>query len=168
MTLDELNTLFDAACNAQQRANSEDVSLWSCRHAGLKVVVEALRDEIVEDGNCLYCVGTTKMYNEILASGGVKSGTHGSPELDEDARKLEAMGQDAGPTLDDFIGVTDMMRGTSAPAAAPDVCEWKRVDGDTLVSGCDDDGLTNSPKIYWDECPNCGLPIKFKEAANEQ
>jgi hypothetical protein len=73
MTLNELNALFDAACNAQQRANSEDVSLWSCRGAGLKAVVEALRDEIVEDGNCLYCVGTTKMYNEILASDGVKS-----------------------------------------------------------------------------------------------
>jgi hypothetical protein len=44
MTLEEINTLFDAACNAQQRTNSEDVSLWSCRGAGLKAVVEALRD----------------------------------------------------------------------------------------------------------------------------
>ena len=46
MTLEELNTLFDAACSAQQRANSEDVSLWSCRGAGLKAVVGALRDEV--------------------------------------------------------------------------------------------------------------------------
>lgn len=30
-------------------------------------------------------------------------GTHGSPELDEDAAKLEAMGQDAGPTVQDMF-----------------------------------------------------------------
>jgi hypothetical protein len=30
--------------------------------------------------------------------------THGSPELDEDAAKLEAMGQDAGPTFEDLFG----------------------------------------------------------------
>jgi hypothetical protein len=28
--------------------------------------------------------------------------THGSPELDKDAAKLEAMGEDAGLTLDDL------------------------------------------------------------------
>src|SRR6202012_806727 len=30
-------------------------------------------------------------------------GTHGSKELDEDAAKLESMGQDAGPALEYFI-----------------------------------------------------------------
>jgi len=29
--------------------------------------------------------------------------THGSPELDEDAAKLEALGADPGPTLDDIV-----------------------------------------------------------------
>ncbi len=53
-------------------------------------IVKNLRDEQTID--------------EILASDGVdKAGTHGSPELDEDARKLEAMGQDAGPTVQDLF-----------------------------------------------------------------
>ena len=67
MTLNELSTLFDAACSAQQRANSEDVTLWSCRGAGLKAVVEALRDEFWMQ------YGLRAGFDEILASDGVKS-----------------------------------------------------------------------------------------------
>jgi hypothetical protein len=47
---------------------------------------------------------------------------HGSPELDQDAAKLEAMGQDAGPTLDDL---------TFCPA-----CEAFPVLGYCKLAGC--------------------------------
>jgi hypothetical protein len=70
MNLNELNTLFDAACNAQQRANSEDVSLWSCRGVGLKAVVEALRDAYTSTG---YRMMTNHHFDEILASDGVEA-----------------------------------------------------------------------------------------------
>lgn len=63
-----------------------------------------------------------------------------------------------------YTGGMNDLSVTPATNPAPDVCEWKRVDEDTLESGCDPDGLTNSPKIYWDECPSCGKPIKFTEA----
>ena len=74
MNLDELNTLFDAACNAQQRANSEDVTLWSCRGAGLKAVVEAIRDEVKgEWGWGLDLLDCEMIFDEILASDGVEA-----------------------------------------------------------------------------------------------
>jgi len=72
MNMAQLNTVFDFAVSRSIQTNREDLPPWAHRRAGLKAVVEALRDEIVEDGDCLYCVGTTKMYNEILASDGVK------------------------------------------------------------------------------------------------
>jgi hypothetical protein len=78
MTLQELNTLFDAACNAQAQANSEDVSLWSCRGAGLKAVVEALRDKVARSEYPLRTI------NEILASDGVdEKAAGGSTREDE-------------------------------------------------------------------------------------
>ncbi len=36
------------------------------------------------------------------ATGKPLAGTHGSPELDEDARKLQALGADPGPTISDI------------------------------------------------------------------
>lgn len=50
----------------------------------------------------------------LKASEGEAAGTHGSPELDDDARKLAAMGQDPGMTLEELL----------APAA-PETCEWE-------------------------------------------
>ena len=47
----------------------------------------------------------------------------------------------------------------------PNVCEWTRIDEDVLESGCDPDGWTYNPEIKRDTCPQCGKPIKFKEAA---
>lgn len=43
--------------------------------------------------------------------------THGSPELDEDAAKLEAMGGDAGPTMGDIFGVPREYLNDTQPAA---------------------------------------------------
>jgi len=152
MNMQELNTLFDAACNAQQRANSEGVTLWSCWGAGLNAVVEKLRAEMHADPGCCWaCEDNEKLLKSILAS----DGTHGSPELDEDARKLEAMGQDAGPT------VQDLFPEAFTPAAAP-VCEWSG-EPPLAYMGCKPRNLewTNDRR----KCPSCGKTIKFKEAA---
>ena len=59
--------------------------------AAIAAVVRALRDE-TEMRSC----ACRFWLDEILGDAGEKVGTHGTPELDEDARKLEAMGQDPG------------------------------------------------------------------------
>ena len=93
MTLEDIEGIFNkAAFDGECQFGGLD------HRAGIRAVVEALRDVLAKRW-------TTEGYevmNEILASDGVK-GTHGSPELDEDARKLEAMGQDAGPTVQDLF-----------------------------------------------------------------
>jgi hypothetical protein len=66
MNMKRLNIVFDAACNAQAQANSEMVTLWSCRSAGLKAVVEELRDEFAFDSNVY------DQFAAILASGALK------------------------------------------------------------------------------------------------
>jgi hypothetical protein len=97
MRLDDLVKVYEvahygAANGPQDKANMR---------AGIRAVVEALRDELRRewflDDSGLESV--ERWMNEILAS----DGTHGSPELDADARKLEAMGQDAGPTVPDVF-----------------------------------------------------------------
>lgn len=54
--------------------------------------------------------------------------THGSPELDADAAKLEALGADPGPTLED-LGVSNLVdcevcRGTGVRDAALNNCSY--------------------------------------------
>jgi len=123
--------------------------------AGIRAVVEALRDEMYQIFR-LDAIKADKFWNEILTSDG---GTHGSPELDEDARKLEAMGQDAGLTF--------------APAAdkrewSP-VCLWRVISktygGDLdCKTGCKQWAIGFSPKNT--VCPSCGKTIVFKEASH--
>lgn len=76
---------------------------------------EACRDERAVGDAMLEKIGPVTIPPEVLATmpedyglsrrqiAERKRATHGSPELDADARKLEAMGQDAGPTLDQLI-----------------------------------------------------------------
>ncbi len=129
------------------------VTQGACDAEGIRRVVEALRDEIV------YAPAFAEdILDKILASDGVK-GTHGSPELDEDARKLEAMGQDAGPT------VQDLFPEVFAPAAAP-VCEWTPQDEgpahEIWKTGCGTRYERNHSPGW---CGRCGKPIKFKSEA---
>lgn len=85
MTLEDIEGIFNkAAFDGERQFGGLD------HRAGIRAVVEALRDELLPP--------------KQKASDRVdKAGTHGSPELDEDARKLEAMGQDAGMTLQDLF-----------------------------------------------------------------
>lgn len=127
--------------------------------AGVRAVVTALRDEMCgaqsDDERSPITLDTEQLwqeFQEILAS----DGTHGSPELDEDARKLEAMGQDAGPT------VQDLFPEAFAPAAAP-VCEWtpRKYEMGFYATP---HGIKFKDRRY-DNCGICGLPIAIKSEA---
>jgi hypothetical protein len=107
MEFAQLMTLFRDGQNEGRKRGY--VTQGACDADGIRAVVRALRDEIASktltyalDGN-----EVEDLFNEILGDepGPEKAAgsTHGSPELDEDARKLEAMGQDAGLTLEDLF-----------------------------------------------------------------
>lgn len=93
MNIDELNTIGEIA---RQMCAKSGGSIAAMTRAKTRALVEALRDELRKDNGFSH-----PLFNEILGS---DAGTHGSPELDEDARKLEAMGQDAGLTIEEIIG----------------------------------------------------------------
>lgn len=68
-TVEELREIYKAAMIRAWDGRHEDdpcPTIQDEERAGIRAVVEALRDEIVEDVNCKYCVATTAMYNEIL------------------------------------------------------------------------------------------------------
>jgi hypothetical protein len=135
MTLDELVDVFN-----------EHAKLPSIRKAdiaGIRAVVEALRDEADEYHTAR---AVTEMLNAILASDG----------------EVKAAGSVAG--AQGAVEALPAEASCNAPAAAP-VCVWTRTDEDVLESGCDPDGWTYNPEIKRDTCPSCGKPIKFKEAA---
>ncbi|MFO0450260.1 MAG: hypothetical protein ACK52I_16630 [Pseudomonadota bacterium] len=150
MTLDDL---LDAFKRTVERQPFSGKLGYDARLAGIRAVVEALRDEMRQE---CYSSEVDYFLKEILASDGVE-GTHGSPELDEDARKLEAMGQDAGPT------VQDLFPEVFVPAAAP-VCEWTGWATRFPMAGCNL-SATYVHRDYrgGDMCPLCGKSIKFKE-----
>jgi len=153
MTLEDLMLVYDAAILGRPRRAAE-------HRIGVKAVVEALGDEISLDPDCYDCKDTKRLFREILASDGVQ-GAYGSPELDEDARKLEAMGQDAGMT------VQDPFPEVFAPAAAP-VCVWEQQSLPAFYnSGCGLNSMTHGNVVLkcQDTCPSCGKPISFKEGS---
>ena len=96
--------------------------------AAIAAVAEWMIDEF---GYQAEMIEVKEAISAALRAAGEKVGTHGTPELDEDARKLEAMGQDPGATF-----VTD---------PAP-VCEWKPIetapkDGTEFIVFRDDAGV---------------------------
>lgn len=89
--------------------------------------------------------------------------THGSPELDEDALKLEAMGADPGPTLDDIFADAEnavlshaRREAKFAPASDEELRE-AGYDPDWIFSPGDDE---EGPfRVYRDNggvCGHCG------------
>ena len=144
MTIDELLKIFEQAC-VEWGGGDANYSDHSARWFGVRAVANAILREHHE-----------MMAKEILASDDVK-GTHGSPELDEDARKLEAMGQDAGMTLQDL----DLDAYITTPAAAP-VCEW-RIKEYCWETSCGRKPINTPPAGYLN-C-SCGKPISFKSEA---
>lgn len=115
--------------------------------AGIAAVVRALRDEIVEDGDCKYCVATTAMYNQILGAAGEKVAGVLAVESREGAMISEA---------------------PEAPATdpAPAVCEYRNAfvaheNRNWRRRKCDGEVVYREAPGH---CLYCGLPIKFTEA----
>lgn len=155
MTLNDLVELY--------RENSwhPNIHIHPDEKAGIRAVVEALRDEMRAHENI-----DTYVLDEILASDGVEAGTHGSPELDEDARKLKALGQEVFAPAAAPSAQSDIAKAFEAEmraVAAPDVCVWtssKRKG--RFVTACEPNDFIWSKTR--DTC-HCGRPIKFTEAA---
>ena len=142
--------------------------------AGIRAVVEALRDELPRAlsevarqeccGNGVYnggpqeCCGIPNLLvttdqvhdaiNEILASDGVET-AGGSAR--KDGKAVEAVG-DKGPVT------------VNSPAAAPDVCEWVgegKPPYEVWKRGCTGKLVERAKSPGW--C-RCGKPIRFVEA----
>ena len=133
--IDELAALFRRSRNAYSPYTDGG---YEGDRAGIAAVVRALRDEIVEDGNCKYCVATTAMYNEILGAAGD-----------------EVAGQDTAETPE------AIERSTPATAPAPAVCEWIRDFDPFCWTACSGEQRIEKGMV---DCPSCGKPIKFTEA----
>lgn len=135
------------------------ISVW--KHHVLRAAREIEQSRIDLQEYCRDVVALTaerdRLKDEVGRLRNKTTGTHGTPELDEDARKLEAMGQDPGATF--------------ATDPAP-VCEWTRTPWgrspsasplDALyIPRCDADYLCNVPGSGM--CHRCGKPIGFTEA----
>jgi hypothetical protein len=72
MNMTELNTLFDFAVSRSIQTNREDLPPWAHRRAGIRAVVEALRDELRTPRYSSW-EDIDDFMTEILASDGVKS-----------------------------------------------------------------------------------------------
>ncbi len=166
MTVEELIGVYIEASNAvvwEAEKRGLCPMTLDMQRAGVTAIVRALRDEfgrIMEPSDDWNRMGVVDVFNDILlGDAGEKVGTHGSPELDEDARKLEAMGQDPGMTIEEFL---DEHFRPPATDAAPAVCEWRgSKDGQLAYMGC-------TKRLEWTydrrKCPTCGKPIRFTEA----
>lgn len=94
-TIDELEKIYDDAYSKAYDTLAYDVNEEDeqAKRAGIAAVVRALRDEFTKLGTLEFQDGwaVLKKFNKILGDAGERVGTHGSPELDEDARKLERL-----------------------------------------------------------------------------
>jgi len=145
MNIHELVDMFYHKLNGPDDATAED---------SMRVVVRALRDETRH--MTLNRDSLEELFTQILGDAGEKVGTHGSPELDEDARKLEAMGQDPGMTLEELL--------EPATDAAPAVCVWTGEEYVTYSTSCESEHDVDPHKAPPTYCPSCGKPIAFTEA----
>jgi hypothetical protein len=139
MTFNDLEQIFVDGCYRSILTNHEDLPEKAHRRAGLKAVVEALRDEFWMQ------YGLRAGFDEILASDGDGKAAGGSS------------GERVAPE-----GVTPT---SSTPAAAPDVCEWtpKRAGSDMHHTACEK--IIWRCDEHAGICPSCGKPISFKEGS---
>jgi len=157
VTVDDLVKVYCDAFYAQ-RDKAPEKGITEADRAGVTAIVRALRDETRH--MTLNRDGLEELFTQILGDAGEKVGTHGSPELDEDARKLEAMGQDPGMTLEELL--------EPATDAAPAVCVWTGEEYVTYSTSCESEHEVDPHKAPPTYCPSCGKPIAFTEAQREQ
>lgn len=154
MTIDDLVTIFETTKGTGPEWVSGDdavAAVRNLRRDKIAAVVRALRDEMTKLGALEFqdSWAVLRKFGEILNDAGdEKVGTHGSPELDDDARKLEAMGQDTGATL--------------AAEPAPAVCEWTDSGGMLWATECGQSYGAFVSRFGKDAyCPRCNKTIKF-------
>ena len=138
-TVDELIMVFEKArAEAAPFPQHHEDGLY----AGIAAVVRAVRDAIVEDGNCKYCVATTAMYNEILG----------------DAEEKVAGNQWTASTQPPMRNNAD---------AAPAVCVWTPYTDENLGANWWRSCGGVRHRYSFDghhPCASCGKFIKFTEA----
>jgi hypothetical protein len=156
MTIDDLVRDFDIAVSQSKAMNREDVPDKAHRRAGVRRVVEALRDELTEVASHVENIGGLDAldiaieFNEILGSDA--GGAAGGPAR-EDGRP-RGLVHPSGP---------------SSPAA--DFCEWTRdAEAGAFNPSCDEwskwtysDPMDDPESEGYSFCPSCGKPISFKE-----
>jgi len=149
MTIDELAILATEA-EVTEEARQSTFGMrdrYQIRRAGIRAVVEALRDELRRewflDDSGLESV--ERWMNEILASDGVEAEPTVGQRLIKAAKEAAAIAKG------------------EVPAAAP-VCEWTDL-GPEWSSSCKVRfGAFASTKGRF-FCPSCGKPISFKSEA---
>jgi len=153
VTLDELMKVYDKAA-----------SNGTNRRAGIRAVVEALRDEMRQE---CYNIEVDYFLKEILASDGVDKAAGGSTREDETGVVVPPVQTPAAafshrPGCPALV-VYECTCSHHAPAAAP-VCEWKGWATRFPMAECNP-SATYVHRDYrdGDMCPLCGKQIKFKE-----
>lgn len=97
-----------------------------------------------------------------------ETSSHGSPELNEDAAKLEAMGQDPGPTLEDLTLADDEAMagsGNFSPEAAAETNRITRAIAEQFGRGAETTRATSSPEAASTRTPLRTLPPRTPEPA---
>lgn len=162
MTMDELNEICqDAMVRHRLKCGKEGryCSLDGERRAGIRAVVEALRDAVNTrfsgDGCDRYDINL--LLNEILASDGVEAA------LDRAVYGMSVS------RLDGDGGVTRINPAeVYKEPAAPDVCEWTQESWEYRKVGCNGYGLhvySNNYQPKRGRCPYCKLPVQIKSEA---
>lgn len=166
MTLEDLLAQFKAGFRERLHAPLPRPEGDEAIRAGIRAVVEALRDELTSVSRLR---DVQRVFEEILASEGVEAGTHGSPELDEDARKLKALGQEVFAPAAAPSAQSDIAKAFEAEmraVAAPDVCEWtpRGIFHGARIHAAACDGMVRAT-FGFTHCPTCKRAISFKSEA---
>lgn len=176
MTLEDLLAQFKAGFRERLHAPLPRPEGDEAIRAGIRAVVEALRDELTSVSRLR---DVQRVFEEILASDGVEATaedcsvvqyTGGMNDLSvspvkaagASARKDE--GADGGSVI-----LSDAAERIATPAAAPDdVCEWTQEGWEYRRTGCDGRSYhIYNPKYGrpGNKCPECKRPVHLKSEA---
>jgi len=126
----------------------DDLADWIIEDEPVEALVTLILEKGIKDpANALAKCGITKEDITSLITPSLMAaprGTHGSPELDADAAKLEAMGEDPGPTIEALtIDVVDVGSQTmNIPVGRATRKRAPKIDGPTPVTAAAAAALT--------------------------
>jgi hypothetical protein len=189
MNLEQLETLYTAASdsvfNEHEETNFQDITQnqlkREMRRAGLRAVVEALRDEIIPERMKLTKANNTctraslrLFFHKILGSDGGEKAAGGSTSNDE--RGLHALDtRPAAELRDSLSGITDYHLGVGDMEGArgmhhtinlktpdDDFCQWAHDGKNLWFAYCDKQMGHRSYPSAPIACPACKRPIKYR------